>query len=97
MGFLENPADPGYEFRTLGGKIAGLGPVIFEVIDLDGCILSLTVDVILDGFPLADPDGSLTASLEEFPVEVIMLFLWLAQKGGKKADAVEILGEIRAC
>ena len=97
MSCLEDLADPGYEFRILGSKIAGLCSVLFQVIDLDGCILSLTVDLILDGFPLADPDGPLAASLEELAVGVIMLFLWLAQKGGKKADTVEILGEIRVC
>ncbi len=97
MSCLEDLADPGYEFRILGSKIAGLCSVLFQVIDLDGCILSLTIDLILNGFPLADPDGTLAASLEEFPVEVIMLLLRLAQQGGKKADAVEILRRFRSC
>ena len=76
MRSLEDFSDFGNEFSILISQIAGLGTITFKVINFDGCILPLTVDLILDGFPLSDADSALAASLKEFPVEIFMLFLF---------------------
>ena len=76
MGSLEDIPDPGNKFSILIGQIAGLCTIAFEVINFDGRILPLPVDLVLNGFPLSDADSALAASLKEFPVEIFMLFLF---------------------
>ena len=76
MRSLEDFSDFGNEFSSLTSQIVCLCTIAFEVINFDGCILPLPVDLILNGFPLSDADSALAASLKEFPVEIFMLFLF---------------------
>ena len=97
MGCIEDFPDAGNEFRILGRKVVDLSTVAFQVVDFDGGILPLPVDLVLNGLPLADPGGSLAPAFEELPVEIFVLFLFLTQESGKETDAIKILRCFRAC
>lgn len=97
MGSLEDAPDLSDEFRLLISQITGLAKITFEVVNFDRCVLPLTIDLILNGFPLSDTNSAFATSLKKFPVEVFMLFLFGAEQRWKEADAIQICGSFSFC
>ena len=92
VSLLEQADGLGDEILVFVCEVIFFGGVFEDVVEFDGCLLGLLVEVELDGFPLAvltESNGAFAALLVEFPVEVVVFLLFFSGEGGEEGNAVE--------
>ena len=95
VSLLEQADCLGDEILVFVCEVIFFGGVFEDVVEFDGCLLGLLVEVELDGFPLAvltESNGAFAALLVEFPVEVVVFLLFFSGEGGEEGNAVEPSG-----
>lgn len=78
-------------FGVLGGEVVFFGVIIFDVVEL-GLGVVARVGVEEDKLPGSLENGALALAFEEFPVEVVVFFLFsYGEEGGDEGEAVSVL------